>query len=302
MNVSRNRKRRRRRSGSRAWLALLLISLTVFLFALLALAGDYQTEAKEDGELIELAKRVEVQEQAVPSAKATAADESEQNGTQESPQPQDDLTAQEQQIQTQVLSRFAELYAENPDLGGWVRIEGTVIDYPVMFTPDDPQKYLHLSFKGEYSKRGVPFIGEGCEILPRSDNIVIYGHHMKSGDMFAAIVNYEEIEFWREHLYVEFSTLYEDAKYEVFAIIETDVYKARDLRCYTFVNADSEEDFNDYLSRIRASSLYDTGIDVAYGDELVTLSTCGYHTSNGRFLVIAKKVGTIRTGGETNGE
>jgi sortase B len=275
--------------------------MAVFLFAVAALADDYRTEAKEDGDLVELAKRVETQEEAEFDVTADAAEQSGLSGTQKSPPPQDDSIAQEQP-QTQVLNRFKELYAENPDLGGWVRIEGTVIDYPVMFTPDDPQKYLHLSFKGESSARGVPFIGEGCEILSRSDNIVIYGHHMKSGDMFAAIVYYDEIEFWREHPYVEFSTLYEAAEYEVFAVIKTDVYKARELRCYTFINADNEEDFNDYLARIQAASLYDTGIDVAYGDEMVTLSTCGYHTSNGRFLVIAKKVGSIRTRGDTNGE
>lgn len=271
-------------------MVLLLASITVLLFALAALTGDYQTEAREEGELVELARRVEAKEQAASSAATTAADESGQSDAQESPQPQDDTTAQEQQPQMQVLSRFTELVAENPDLGGWIRIEGTLIDYPVMFTPGDPQKYLHLSFKGEYSARGVPFIGEGCEILPRSDNIVVYGHHMKSGDMFAAIVKYEKIAFWREHPLIEFSTLYECAEYEVFAVIKTDVYKARELRCYTFIHADSEEDFEDYLARIRAASLYDTGIDVAYGDELVTLSTCGYHTSNGRFLIIAKRV------------
>lgn len=287
MDSARKRKRRRRRSGNRAWLALLLISLTVFLFALIALADDYQTEAKEDGELIELAKRVEAEEQTVPAAANTALTGEEQADPRENPAPE--ASAEPERTEGQALSRFAELYRENPDLGGWIRIEGTAIDYPVMFTPDDPQKYLHLSFKGAYSKRGVPFIGEGCGILPRSDNIVIYGHHMKSGDMFAAIVGYQTIDFWHEHPTIEFSTLYEAGEYEVFAAVETDVYKARELRCYTFVNADSEEDFNDYLSRIRAASLYDTGIDVSYGDELVTLSTCGYHTSNGRFLVIAKK-------------
>ncbi|MCE5189126.1 MAG: class B sortase [Eubacteriales bacterium] len=301
MERTRNGKRRRRRNRSHAWLVLLLASITVFLFALAALTSDYKTEAKEAGELVELAMRVEAQEQAASAAAVTTEEEGEQSGAQESPPPQGGPAVPDQP-QTQVLSRFAELYAENPDLGGWIRIEGTKVDYPVMFTPNDPQKYLHRSFKGESSSRGVPFIGEGCEIRPRSDNITIYGHHMKSGDMFAAIVGYEDDAFWREHPYVEFCTLYEEAEYEVFAVIETDVYKARDLRCYTFVNADSEEDFDDYLSRIQAASLYDTGIDVAYGDELVTLSTCGYHTSNGRFLVIAKKVGSIRTGGETNGE
>ena len=313
MERTRNGKRRRRRNRSHAWLALLLASITVFLFALAALASDYRTEAKEDGELVELAKRVEAKEEGTSAAAVTSEEQGEQSGAQESPLPQSGSTAQgsplpqsgstaQEQPLAQILSRFAELYAENSDLGGWIKIEGTVINYPVMFTPDDPQKYLHLSFKGESSTRGVPFIGEGCDIQPRSDNIIIYGHHMKSGDMFAAIVDYEDVSFWREHPYVEFSTLYEEAEYEVFAVIETDVYKARDLRCYTFINADSEEDFNDYLGRIRAASLYDTGIDVSYGDELVTLSTCGYHTSNGRFLVIAKKTGSIRTGGETNGE
>lgn len=135
----------------------------------------------------------------------------------------------------EVLNKYTGLYAQNHDLGGWIRIEGTVIDYPVMFTPDDVEKYLHRSFEGEEQKRGVPFIGAGCSIAPRSENIIIYGHHMKSGSMFAALVDYASKDYWETHKTVYFSTLYEEAEYEVFAAFETDITAAEGLRCYDFI-------------------------------------------------------------------
>lgn len=189
-----------------------------------------------------------------------------------------------------VQPQFDELLADNSDIGGWIRIKGTSVDYPVMFTPDDPQKYLRKAFDKTYSICGVPFIGAGCSILPRSENVIVYGHHMSDGTMFADLVKYIKKSYWEEHSSIEFSTLYESHRYKIFAAFPTDLESAKSIRCYDFINSVNESDFNDFIAKIKKASLYDTGVEVKYGDKLLTLSTCAYHTEDGRFLVIAKQI------------
>ena len=191
--------------------------------------------------------------------------------------------------QNSILGKLSELYAQNDELGGWVRIDGTKVNYPVMFTPDNPEKYISLSFIKKYSASGVPFIGEGYTISPRSDNIVLYGHHMRSGAMFATIVNYQKKQFLQKHPVIYFSTLYEEGEYEIFAAIATDLRSAKKLRCYTFVNAADEADFHAFIAGLRAASFYETDVEVKYGDDLLTLSTCAYHTNEGRLIIVARR-------------
>lgn len=92
-----------------------------------------------------------------------------------------DTTRDPAEIETEpeILTQYASVYEQNPDLFGWICIENTVLDYPVMHTPDDPEKYLRLSFEGEISTAGTPFMDAKCEI--DSDNYIIYGHNMKNG-------------------------------------------------------------------------------------------------------------------------
>ena len=263
---------------------MLVFSIAVFLMSAAVLISGYAYDAEDESEFESLAERVRIVSQdtsLMNSEELDISQESAVSGTA--------ATASGEEPVYEMLDQYAGLYQENPDLGGWIRIDGTAIDYPVMYTPDEPERYLHLSFEGRYSKRGVPFIGEGCSIAPRSQNIVVYGHHMKNGSMFAAITGYKDMEFWREHPTIYFSTLYEEGEYQVLAAIETDIYASEELRCYSFTGAEDEADFNEYIAAIRETALYDTGVDVAYGDELLTLSTCSYHTSNGRFVVVARK-------------
>jgi sortase B len=269
-----------------------MTSLLVMTLAGAALLADYRETRKERSEFTQLILLADAQETNQDIIAEAAELDAVLNETTicSAPEEGDLIETLTTEPETPIIrGDLAALYEMNGDLGGWIRIDGTVIDYPVMFTPSEPQKYLHLSFHGEKSSRGVPFIGEGCTIYPRSDNIVLYGHHMKSGDMFAAIVRYKNIAFWREHPIIHFSTLYQQDDYEVFAVLETNIDAAESIRCYSFTNAQSEEDFNNYIIDIKTASLYDTGISVSYGDEILTLSTCAYHTDNGRFVIIAKR-------------
>ena len=123
------------------------------------------------------------------------------------------------------------MYEQNPDLFGWICIEDTVLDYPVMHTPDDPEKYLRLSFEGETSTAGTPFMDAKCGI--DSDNYIIYGHNMKNGTMFREILQYANKSYWQEHPMIRFDTLYEQGEYEVLAAFYDRVYYA-DENCFKF--------------------------------------------------------------------
>ncbi len=189
-----------------------------------------------------------------------------------------------------MLASYEALYQKNPDLAGWLWIDGTKLNYPVMFTPEDPEYYLYRSFNGKKSVSGVPFIGAGSS--PDGTNITIYGHNMKNGTMFAALLKYAEEDFWREHPMICFDNLYEENRYEVIGAFYSrvsDHEESGDFHYYQYPELDTPELFEEYYRQVKAASLYDTGAEAEYGDQLLTLSTCSYHTKDGRFVVVAKK-------------
>lgn len=189
----------------------------------------------------------------------------------------------------EILPQYAELAAQNPEMVGWLCIEGTKLDYPVMHTPADPQKYLHLNFEGEYSYPGVPFVDAGCTM--DSDNLLIYGHNMPNGTMFRSLMQYQQKNYWQAHPTIRFDTLYEEQEYEVLAAFYDRVYyKTEDVfKFYQFIDAEDEQDFDNAIAQFQSKALYDTGVTAEYGDKLITLVTCAYHTDNGRFVVVAKR-------------
>lgn len=190
-----------------------------------------------------------------------------------------------------ILSDLAELYEQNSDLAGWLTIPDTVVDYPVMYTPEDGEKYIYADFKGKFSTAGSLFIEDSCSLEPESDNIIIYGHNMKNDSMFGTLMDYEEEDYWKEHPVISFSTLYEEREYEVIAAFYDRVYYQHEncFKFYQFINAEDEEHFEEAMAYYRKKSLYDTGVEASYGDRLITLVTCAYHIENGRFVVVARE-------------
>ena len=192
-----------------------------------------------------------------------------------------------------MLPAYASLYAQNPDLFGWIEIEGTKVNYPVMHTPEDPEVYLHKAFDGSYSFSGVPFMDGGCYL--DCGNYIVYGHNMKNGTMFASILSYAQQDYWREHPVVRFDTLYERGTYEVVAALYSRAYSADEkgvFRYYSYRDLSDPEVFEEYVAQVRSAALYDTGLEVTYGDQLLTLSTCEYSAEDGRFVVVARKLHT----------
>lgn len=190
-----------------------------------------------------------------------------------------------------LLASYESLYQKNPDLAGWLCIDGTKLNYPVMYTPEDPEYYLYRSFSGEKSVSGVPFIGAGSS--PDGTNITIYGHNMKNGTMFAALLKYAGEDFWREHPVIRFDNLYEEHTYEVVGAFYSKVSDQDGIfNYYQYPELNTPELFEEYYRQVKAASLYDTGVEAEYGDQLLTLSTCSYHTKDGRFVVVARKTDT----------
>jgi len=190
------------------------------------------------------------------------------------------------------LKKYQELHAQNADMVGWIKIDGTVIDYPVMHTPQDGEFYLSHGFDKEESKSGVPFIDKRCGVAPLGTNTIIYGHHMKNGTMFAGLERYADQEYYKAHPTVRFDTLYQEQEYRIIAAFRSQIYRKKDavFKHYNFLNAQNKADFDEYITNINKLALYDTGETAQYGDQLLTLVTCAYHTENGQFVVVAKKI------------
>lgn len=186
-----------------------------------------------------------------------------------------------------MLPEYAALYAENPDTVGWLRIDGTVINYPVMQTPDRPDYYLKRNFQKEQNAHGCIYVRESCDVFLPSDNVTIYGHHMKNGSMFAGLDHYGKKKFWEEYPTINFDTLYERNTYTVFAVFVTTATVGKGFAYHAFEDAADAEEFDDFVAKCKELSIYDTGITPQFGDKLICLSTCEYSRTNGRLVVAA---------------
>ncbi len=195
------------------------------------------------------------------------------------------------QITLEILDKYKTLYNLNQDLIGWVKIDDTIIDYPVM-QAEDNNYYLTHNFDREEEKAGALFLDCNCDIVRGNDNYIIYGHHLTSGRMFSKLGEYESERYYEKHPYIQFDTIYEEGTYQVMYAFRSRVYDADEIRFkyYQFINAQSEEEFNSYMREMARESFYDTGVTAVYGDKLLTLSTCDYQEQNGRFVVVAKKI------------
>ena len=190
-----------------------------------------------------------------------------------------------------ILPEYETLYNKNKKLIGWLKIDDTNIDYPVMQTSDNTY-YLDHNYNQEYDKNGSIFLDYNCSVYPRSTNMIVYGHHMKSGNMFGNLQKYAKESYGKKHSVITFDTIYEKAQYQVMYVFRSQVYNEDDIvfKYYQFIEANSETEFNSYMQEMSALSLYDTGVTAEFGDNLLTLSTCDSSQTDGRFVVVAKRI------------
>lgn len=191
----------------------------------------------------------------------------------------------------EILEEYADVFSLNQKLIGWIKIDGTKVDYPVMQTVNN-EYYLDHNFDQEEDKNGSIFLDKDCSIWPRSQNLLIYGHNMKSGKMFGTLKSYKDESFYKEHPVIQFDTLYEKGTYEIMYVFSEVVHEETEVtfKYYQFINANSADEYNSYMKDMSEMSIYDTGVTSEYGDALITLSTCDYTQGAERFVIVAKKV------------
>ncbi|AFL99988.1 hypothetical protein Desde_1584 [Desulfitobacterium dehalogenans ATCC 51507] len=255
---------------------LIAFSLVLLVFSLAATAGHLLEDYQARKHMGELARQPEDS----PIGSGTG-------GGATAPPLSDEKVKEDEPV---MLSKLQELYRRNPDIVGWLKIEDTVIDYPVMQNPQDGEYYLSHDFDKKESKHGLPFLDVHCQI-DDGDILLIHGHYIKNGMMFADLMKYKEERFYQEHPTFQFSTLYETADYEIVAVILSKVYRKAEkiFKYYQVEKVGTPAEFDSYIQNVKQLALYDTGVTAQYGDKLVVLSTCEYSTENGRLAVIARK-------------
>lgn len=189
-----------------------------------------------------------------------------------------------------ILTDFAQLYRLNSDIIGWLKIPAVDVDYPVMYTPEDPEYYLRRNFDKEKNTRGCLFVQAGCDVFTPSDNVTIYGHRMRDGTMFGQLQKFRKASFRDENPYIYFDTLTQLHTYEIMSVFLTTASVGQGFAYHGFVNAGNPEEFDAFVKQCKKLALYDTGVDAQYGDKLICLSTCEYSQTNGRLVVVAKRV------------
>ena len=186
-----------------------------------------------------------------------------------------------------MLPQYKAIYDKNPDVIGWLTVPGTNINYPVMYTPEEPEHYLRLAFDGTYAISGTPFVGAGANV--DSDCFIIYGHKMKNKTMFGQLDYYADRSFWSETPAFSFNTLYQEREYRVFAAFKGKILSEGEsgFRYYDYPGDFDEARFDEFMASVEEAALYKTDVTPKYGDQILILSTCAYHAENGRFVVVA---------------
>ena len=239
----------------------------------------------------------------VESSTGPAFSEQETSSTEESESISDDAASSEASTEAPqessseeavepVPNPYADSYTANADMAAWLKIPDTIIDYPVMWTPRDENYYLYRDFNGRDNQNGCLILDTDSSVDPLTTNLIIHGHNMKSGAMFGHLLDYEKQDFYENHKKIILYTPQCQRNYEVIAVFRSQVYKKTDevFKFYQFFQADTEEEFNDFYNNIKKLSIYDTGVTAEFGDHFITLSTCVYHVTNGRLVVVAKEV------------
>ena len=311
------------------------------LFAQAAPAEEAELAAEQTDANKELVSDVyrETDEPTSAEAEETTSEEDDASA-----EPEDAATDHDDETR-EPLEKYRDLLTINPYVSGWLSIDGTPLDAPVVYTPKSQNYFLHRAIDGSEEERGSLFIADLWR--PEYNNTLIYGHNMKDGSGFGSLMKYADEAYGSSHSLLRFDTLYDEQEYELFAVfysqideeeLETDedrkeadkqveedslanmddgtspeeltladldlyedfgdidIYREEKdsdnerFRYYYYTDLSDRDDFDYFVEHVKERALYDTGVDVEWGDDLLTLSTCSYHVKNGRLVVVARKL------------
>lgn len=188
--------------------------------------------------------------------------------------------------------KFSKLVELNPDICGWISVPSTKIDYPVLQAgKDDPEFYLSHDYKREKTKYGSIFADAVSEVKLNPKNTILYGHHMADGQMFADLMKFSDLDFYRQNPLFIYNTVFENAKWKIISVFKTNTLPEQGkVFQYVVSKFNADDDFMNYVREVKKRSLIETGIDVNKSDRLLTLSTCSYEFDGFRTVVVARKV------------
>lgn len=286
---------------------VLSVLLTLVILICLAVLGymlwrDYRDDRQQASIIASLSPESpefsQAESQSEPASGETSVSAEQPIGSVDAPltatdEPDSDVaTESAEDVPAPIENPYKDSYLANKDMHAWLQIPGTNVDYPVMWTPEDENKYLYLDFNGKDNKNGSLLLDTDSCLSPLSTNLIIHGHNMKSGAMFGNLTDYEDENYYQNHKNIILYTEECQRNYEIVAVFRSQVYKKSDqvFKFYKFFQADTREEFDDFYNNIKNLSLYDTGVTASFGDHFLTLSTCVYHVTNGRFVVVAKEV------------
>ena len=270
---------------------LLILLVTIMVTSILYLI-DYYRKTNNDNEIF---KSLEQENDKNESEASSFEEDPELSNNVENNQIDNSSSNRQNstlRLKTNSYSNFdlKSLKIKNEDTEGWIKIDGTRINYPVMQNGDF---YLHNNFYKKYSISGTPYLASYCNVNS-SDNLIIYGHHMSNGSMFAGLDIYKTYNGYKNHKYIKFFTLIDgktiENQYEVVGAYKVQPNTEVANILYGTTNFNNEEDFNKYKNILKSKSLYDTGANLNYGDKFITLSTCEYSQKNGRLVVVGKLI------------
>lgn len=268
--------------------ALCCFGLALFVAALVLIARQFADDRRSQNTVNQLQDLTEARKEEDISPVST-----------ESPSPSPEISvptaepvSTPEPTPTPTENPYRDSFLANEDMAAWLQIPDTVIDYPVMWTPEDEIYYLKRGFDGLRNHNGCLILDTDSCLDPLTTNLIIHGHNMRSGAMFGTLTKYEDESYFQEHRYITLHTEECQRNYEVIAVFRSQVYKKSDtvFKFYKFFRADTQEEFDDFYENIMALSIYDTGVTAEYGDHFLTLSTCSYHVKQGRFVVVAKEI------------
>lgn len=193
---------------------------------------------------------------------------------------------------SEILPEYRKIYETNSDLVGWIVIDGTDINYPVVQSKVYQEYYLDHDFDGEEDDAGSVFVDARNDVFLPDDNVIIYGHNMKNGSIFGTLQYYLDKDYYNKHKLISFDTLYERHVYKIAVVGLSKISEENSdtFRYYDFLNAEDKKSFSEYIKNIKKLEAYDTEVGLEYGDKLITLSTCNSVEEDGRLFIVAKEV------------
>lgn len=190
-----------------------------------------------------------------------------------------------------MLPEYKPFYELNSDMVGWINIPDTKINYPVLqSSKENRDYYLKRTFAHKWSDWGAIYVREECNVFAPSDNLTIYGHHMKDGSMFTALDKFRNQSFWESHKTFSFDTIYERHTYEIFAVFKTSGTAGVGYPYHLFVSTANKGEFDQFIASVKSLAFYETGITPQFGEKIICLSTCEYTQNNGRLVVVARRI------------